>query len=124
MDTQNKREEILKNFNPNENGLTSHGIFGLPFEVEDSSVVLVPVPWEATVSYHGGTAEGPKAILDASQQIDLFDPLYPNGWKAGIAMQDIPSSIFYNNQNTKEKVSKYIDKYTEGEIIQNLSSEK
>ncbi len=111
-----KLEEIIKNFNPNENGLVFHGIFGLPFGTLESKIVLVPVPWESTVSYRGGTAEGPKAILDASQQIDLYDQMNPNGWKEGIAMEDIPSSIFYNNQHTKEKVVKYIDKYSEGEI--------
>ncbi|MFA6386290.1 MAG: agmatinase family protein [Candidatus Paceibacterota bacterium] len=117
------KEEIIKNFNQNENGLTSHGIFGLPFGEEESKVVLVPVPWEATVSYHGGTAEGPKAILDASQQIDLYDNLYQNGWQEGIVMQDIPTSIFYNNQHTKEKVAKYIDKYVEGEIDKELQDD-
>ncbi len=118
-----KREEVLKDFDSNENGLTHHGIFGLPFSTEESSLVLVPVPWEATVSYKGGTAEGPKSILDASQQIDLYNFLYPNGWKEGIAMQDIPTSILYNNKYTKEKVSKYLDKYVEGEIDKNLQNE-
>ena len=118
-----KLQEIVKDFNPNENGLTSHGIFGLPFGTEESRVVLVPVPWEATVSYHGGTAEGPKAILDASQQIDLYNHINPNGWKEGIAMEDIPTSIFFNSQHTKEKVAKYIDKYVEGEIDINLQKE-
>ncbi len=84
---------------------------------------MIPVPWEATVSYGEGTSKGPKAILDASQQVDLYDLIYPNGWKEGIAMQDIPSSIFYNNQYTKEKVLKYIDKYMEREIDLNLQSE-
>lgn len=34
---------------------------------------VIPVPWEATVSYGGGTAAGPEAILAASQQLELFD---------------------------------------------------
>ncbi|MFA6354906.1 MAG: agmatinase family protein [Candidatus Paceibacterota bacterium] len=117
------KEEIIKNFNQNENGLTYHGIFGLPFGVEESKMILVPIPWEATVSYHGGTAEGPKAILDASQQIDLYDQFNPNGWREGIAMEDIPTSIFFNSQHTKEKVNKYINKYVEGEIDKDLQNE-
>lgn len=32
-----------------------------------------PVPYEATVSYGGGTAEAPEAILAASQQLEVFD---------------------------------------------------
>ncbi|MEZ6852438.1 agmatinase [Halodesulfovibrio aestuarii] len=34
---------------------------------------VVPVPFEATVSYGGGTAEGPRAILEASDQLELWD---------------------------------------------------
>lgn len=34
---------------------------------------VIPVPWEATVSYGGGTAGGPEAILAASDQLELFD---------------------------------------------------
>jgi agmatinase len=109
-------EETIANFNPDENGLTHHGIFGLPFGVDESKVVLVPVPWEATVSYKEGTVDGPKAILDASQQIDLYDPINPNGWKEGIAMADIPSNIYFNSKQVREKTSKYLDKYVDNEI--------
>lgn len=116
-------EDKIANFNPNENGVVCHGIFGLPFNAEESKVVLVPVPWEATISYKGGTSEGPKAILDASQQIDLHDLVNPTAWKEGIAMADIPSSIFYKNQLVKEKVTKYLDKYFEKEIDKELQSE-
>ena len=49
------------------------GIYGLPFTPEEARVVLVPVPWEATVSYGAGTAGGPAAILKASRQVDLLD---------------------------------------------------
>ena len=118
-----KLEEIIKDFNPDENGLHHHGIFGLPFGVEESKLILLPIPWEATVSYKGGTANGPKAILDASQQIDLYDPLFPGAWKEGLAMADIPSSILYNNQYTREKVLKYLDKYVEGDIDLNLQEQ-
>jgi agmatinase len=33
---------------------------------------VIPVPYEATVSYGRGTADGPAAILDASQQLELW----------------------------------------------------
>jgi agmatinase len=36
-------------------------------------VLVLPIPLEATVSYGGGTANGPAAIIAASQQIELFD---------------------------------------------------
>ncbi|MEM9290568.1 MAG: agmatinase [Acidobacteriota bacterium] len=34
---------------------------------------ILPVPLERTVSYGGGTARGPRAILDASLQVELYD---------------------------------------------------
>ncbi len=34
---------------------------------------VIPAPFEATVSYGGGTARGPEAILDASNQLEVFD---------------------------------------------------
>lgn len=36
-------------------------------------VRLLPVPMEATVSYGGGTAGGPRAILEASAELELYD---------------------------------------------------
>ncbi len=34
---------------------------------------VIPVPYEASVSYGGGTALGPQAILDASYQLELWN---------------------------------------------------
>ncbi len=36
---------------------------------------IVPAPYEATVSYGGGTANGPAAILTASDQLEVWDGL-------------------------------------------------
>lgn len=50
--------------------------FGLPAEYsspENSRVTIVPCPYEATTSYGKGTAKGPEAVLEASQQVELFD---------------------------------------------------
>jgi len=42
-----------------------------PFE--KARVAVFPVPYEATVSYGGGTARGPEAIIAASAQIESFN---------------------------------------------------
>lgn len=39
----------------------------------DSLFHIIPVPLEQTVSYGGGTAMGPAAILEASQQLERWD---------------------------------------------------
>lgn len=40
---------------------------------EQALFQIIPVPYEATVSYGGGTAEGPAALLAASQQLETWD---------------------------------------------------
>jgi agmatinase len=69
------------------------GIFGLPHTPEDASVVLIPAPWEATVSYGSGTANGPAAVLAASRQVDLLDRETGRPYEAGIAMLPLPGDV-------------------------------
>lgn len=73
-------------FDPNRAGATEAGIFGLPYSAEESAVVLMPVPFDATTSYRPGAANGPRAILQASRQVDLFDVETGNPWSSGIAL--------------------------------------
>jgi agmatinase len=58
------------------------GFMGLldkePFSLEESDAVIVPYGLEKTVSYGGGTKNGPKAIIKASQQLELFDEEFWN----------------------------------------------
>ncbi|MBU6338487.1 MAG: agmatinase [Rickettsiales bacterium] len=41
--------------------------------IDDAKVVVIPFGLEKSVSYGGGTTKGPKAIIKASQQVELFD---------------------------------------------------
>jgi agmatinase len=38
-----------------------------------SAVLILPIPYECTVSYGQGTREGPRAIIQASHQVELYD---------------------------------------------------
>lgn len=87
------REEILQNFDPNGIGIDNGNLLGLPFDYESANIIVFGVPWEVTVSYGFGTAAGPKRILEASRQLDLFDFDNPDGWKQGIFMAAISSEI-------------------------------
>jgi agmatinase len=42
---------------------------------DDCAGVVVPVPYERTVSYGGGTARGPDAILAASAYVEFYDEI-------------------------------------------------
>ncbi|MFO0962196.1 MAG: agmatinase family protein [Phycisphaerales bacterium] len=72
---------------------TGDGLFGLETRPQDASVVLIPVPFDATTSYRPGTAAGPAAVLEASKQVDLQDLQYGAIWESGIAMLPIPGAI-------------------------------
>lgn len=42
-------------------------------EYNQAQVLLLPIPFEATVSYGHGTVDGPDAIIEASRQVELYD---------------------------------------------------
>jgi agmatinase len=109
----NKQEKI-KNFNPNNIGQVNDGMYGLPFTLEESDTVLIPVPWEVTVSYGGGTAKGPEAILQASYQVDLYDPLVKDAWMKGIAMDELPIDMMANSDALRALAEKCIEAQANG----------
>jgi agmatinase len=93
---------------------SSDTLYGLPYTTDTARVVVIPVPWEVTVSYKSGAAGGPEAIKEASAQVDLFDEKVPNAWKIGIAMEDIPKALAKQNKQLRPKAEAYIDMYTNG----------
>ena len=109
----NKQQKI-ESFNPNTAGLKDANIFGLPFSNEECDIVLVPVPWEVTTSYGAGTSNGPAHILEASFQVDLFHPEFPELWKKGIGMADIPESMLLRSVDLKQKAAQIIDMWEDG----------
>ncbi len=55
---------------------TPHNFLGLPEPYshrDQAGVWVLPIPYEATVSYGQGTTNGPEAIILASQQVELYD---------------------------------------------------
>lgn len=108
------KQEAIEQFNPNNPGVTGQ-LFGLPFTEENAEIIIVPVPWEVTVSYKGGTAIGPKAILDASAQVDLYVKDIPDAWKLGVAMLPFPDKILTESNSLRELAEKHIEKLEAGE---------
>ena len=52
----------ITNFDTNSIGLADNNIFGLPTTEENAKLILLPIPWEVTVSYRNGTARGLKGL--------------------------------------------------------------
>jgi len=88
---------------PNITGNKNAGLFCLPFNEEDSSLVFIPVPWEVTVSLGEGCSRGPEAIRHASQHMDIYDAFYGNFYKRGLYLQDISSEILSRSELLKQK---------------------
>jgi agmatinase len=108
------KEQKIKNFDPNSVASGEGNIFGLPFTTDEAEIVLIPVPWDVTVSYKDGASKGPKAIYDASAQVDLFDPLVKDSWKIGVAMEEISKEIAKKNSALRKKASQYIGNLEKG----------
>ncbi len=103
------KEEKIASFDPSGVGLKNGHFIGLPFDENDASIVLMPVPWDVTVSYSEGTATGPQNILEASVQLDLFDADVPHAWKMGIYMRHIDLFWLNRSQELRPKAEEYID---------------
>lgn len=108
------KQDKIAQFNPNDIGAADNNIFGLPFTPADASLVIIPVPWEVTVSYSAGTVAGPEAIYDASYQVDLYDPFVTDAWKLGVAMQHVSKKVKSTSNKLRKKAEKYIDLYAQG----------
>ena len=99
----------LREFDPDAAAGEGSGIYGLPFTPDESRVVIVPVPFEATTSYGGGTSRGPAAVFDASKQVDLHDHETGRPYEHGIAMLPIPKKIERWNREAKKIAASVIE---------------
>jgi agmatinase len=107
----------LSQFDPNSVGNPNNNIFGLPFTEDDAALVIMPIPWEVTVSYRGGTARAPEHIFNASLQIDLFDPDVPNGWKQGFFMRTPDKKLLMKSDYLRKEAELYINYIANGDIV-------
>lgn len=107
----------LSTFDPNSAGNPNNNIFGLPFQEEDARLVILPVPWEVTVSFGSGTARSAENIFKASLQVDLFDPDYPDGWKEGFYMREADKKVLLKSDYLRKEAELYIDYISKGEIV-------
>jgi agmatinase len=103
-------EELMQQFDPNGAGIKGQ-LFGLPFTPENASLVIIPVPWEVTVSYHSGTSLAPTAILDASSQIDLLVKDIPDAWKLGVSMFPVQNQLLAESTRLRHLALQYLSRF-------------
>ncbi|MEK6704296.1 MAG: agmatinase family protein [Bdellovibrionota bacterium] len=100
-------------FDPNAPAAPNSGIFGLPYSEQDAKLVFIPVPWEATTSYLGGTSSGPSAILQASKQVDLYDIDVPRSYEPGMHMLSTSNVIQELDLETRRCSETDVDRVNE-----------
>ena len=88
----------LGSTNPESGG----GIYGLASDASSALVHLIPVPFEATVSYRAGTAKGPRAIMNASTQVDLLDRDHGHPYRFGIHLHDENQRVIRWNREARK----------------------
>jgi agmatinase len=97
-------------FDPDAAGQPGSGIFGLPCTRDQSRLILLPVPFDATTSYGHGTAAGPAAIYQASMQVDLYDRRYGRVYEQGIFMEPESREVRAASARARELAEPIIEK--------------
>lgn len=112
------KQQKIDRFDPSQPGAADASIYGLPFSAEESEFIILPAPWEVTVSYGSGASDGPEAIFDASFQVDLLHQEFPDLWKQGIFMDDAPQHWKENSALYKNMAQPIIEALESGEDIE------
>lgn len=107
----------LSLFDPNGASNPKNNIFGLPFPEEDARVVILPIPWEVTVSYNAGTARAIEHVAKAGLQVDLYDADFPTTWKEGFFMKETDRKILMKSDYLRKEAELYIDYISQGEDV-------
>jgi len=92
----------------------SDGFIGGRLDPKEASLVLIPVPWEATVSFGEGTANAPDAMRISSHQLDVENFHYIKPYVAGIAMLETDKSLLKLSHKARKKALKVIEALIDG----------
>lgn len=107
----------LSQFDHNDAANPNNNIFGLPFSEEDADLVILPVPWEVTVSYKAGTARAPDHIFKASLQVELYDNDTNDMWRRGIFMRATDRKILLKSDYLRKEAELYINYIAQDENV-------
>ncbi len=111
----------LSHFDSNIASNPKNTIFGLPFTEADARLVILPIPWEVTVSAGSGTSRAGEHIFNASMQVDLFDEESDNAWNQGIFMRHPDRKLLMKSDYLRKEAELYINYISKGEEIEKNS---
>lgn len=105
-------------FDPNAASNPTNNIYGFPTTEEEARLVILPVPWEVTVSYNAGTSRASEHIFKASMQVDIFDAEHVDTWKNGFFMRPADKKILMKSDYLRKEAELYIAYISRGEDSQ------
>lgn len=111
------KTKAIGTFDPNGPGIQGN-LFGLPYTPATAALVILPVPWEVTVSYHTGTSRGPEAVLNASSQVDLCLKNIPDAWKYPVSMLNVPRDLYEESKRLRQLAQKQVQAVRSGNSTQ------
>jgi agmatinase len=107
----------LSQFDPNSAGNPNNNIFGLTFTEDEARLIIIPVPWEVTVSCNAGTARAADQIFRASLHVDVVDQETNEAWKQGLFMRQPDKKIQMKSDYLRKEAELYIDYISRGDDV-------
>ncbi len=104
-------------FDPNDVSVSNGCYYALPYSHEESDLVLISVPWDVTASYGGGASSGPDAMIEASEQIDLYDYHFGDIYRRGIATLPIDDARLEESRSLRHEAEKVMAHLSEGGTV-------
>ncbi len=105
-------------YNPSDVGIKG-SLFGFPYDLKEAEHVVIPVPWDVTVSYGKGTMDGPLAIMEASPQLDLALYGIEKPWEFKTVMEPIPHEMLHVTKEIRPIAEDLIEDMESGDDVTN-----
>lgn len=83
-------------------------IFWFPYKEEDSKLIIIPVPFAATVSDWDWAEEWPEIVKNQSSLLDFYNDRFPDWYKEWVFMWKISDEIKNLSRETRKIVIKII----------------
>ena len=92
---------------------------------QTANAVILPLPYEASTSYHQGARQGPRAMIRASQQVEFYDEeLNLEPYTIGIAMAAAPAFSRATPRRAVDRIAKACGKlFDDGKFVVGLGGE-
>jgi len=93
------------------NSLPKYNLFGVEeIDYKKAKVVVLPIPYDSTVTYRSGTREGPRAIIEASRNMEWYSyELGTDISKVGIYTMDEMAPDFSSPRNMVAQIAKEVE---------------